>query len=55
VSSVAAMFGLPLNRFQQFYGFLRHDYDSGALNPATYWNKIADAAGVQIDEDRLAH
>jgi len=55
MSSMAALFGLPLERFRQFYGFFRHDYDSGALAPGAYWNKIADAAGVQIDEDRLAH
>jgi putative hydrolase of the HAD superfamily len=55
MSSMAALFGLPLERFQHIYGFFRHDYDSRALDPGAYWNKIAEAAGVQIDQDRLAH
>src|SRR5215469_10344150 len=55
MSSMAALFGLPLDRFRQLYGFLRHDYDSGALHATAYWNKIADAAGVQLDDDKLAH
>src|SRR5215467_2747945 len=55
MSSMAALFGLPLDRFRQFYSFFRHDYDRGALSPEAYWNKIAESAGVQIDSDRIAH
>src|SRR5215831_8609041 len=55
MSSMAALFGLPLDRFRQFYGFFRHDYDRGALDAAAYWNRIAEAAGVQLNEDHIAH
>jgi putative hydrolase of the HAD superfamily len=55
MSSMAAMFGIPVERFRQFYGFFRHDYDRGALEPAEYWNKIAESAGVHLDAERIAH
>lgn len=55
MSSMAALFGLPLDRFRQFYSFFRHDYDSGALDPAAYWNKIADSADIRLNEEQIAH
>src|SRR5215467_5781043 len=54
MSSMAALFGLPLDRFRQFYGFFRHDYDRGARGAAEYWNRIGEEAGVEQYEDNSA-
>ena len=54
MKSMAAQFGLPIDRFGHFYDFFRNDYDRGALDPAAYWKKIADAAGVQLKDDQIA-
>lgn len=47
-AQMASVFHLPLERFRQLYGSLRLDYDRGTLTADEYWNRIAEAAGIEL-------
>ncbi len=63
VEAMAALLQLPLDKFQASYWKSRLDYDKAALDPAAYWNGIANrrlAPGEierlnQIDSQSWAH
>lgn len=45
---LVAATGLDDAAFEDHYWAHRHDYDSGALNAHTYWEKIAENAGFAL-------
>jgi len=53
VKWMAELLRLPEERFLHFYGALRHDYDRGALEPAQYWTKIGEAAGIALSVEQI--
>ena len=54
IAQMAAIFGLPEERFRQLYGSFRLDYDRGTLDANQYWSHIAQAAGVELSTGRIA-
>ena len=48
ISTMAAILELPVDRFRQLYGSLRHAYDRGDLEGNEYWAEIAREAGVEL-------
>ena len=48
---LVAATGLDDAAFEDHYWAHRHDYDSGALNAHTYWEKIAREAGFPLSSE----
>ncbi len=53
IAAMASVFYLPLERFRQLYGSFRLDYDRGTLSADEYWNRIAEAAGIQLSGQQI--
>jgi putative hydrolase of the HAD superfamily len=49
-----AITGLDEARLHEAYWKFRHDYDRDALTGPTYWQAVADNAGITIDAAQLA-
>ena len=54
MAQMAAIFGLPEERFRQLYGSFRLDYDRGTLEANEYWSHIAQAAGFELSTGLIA-
>jgi len=54
IDKLAAMFGLPRDKFWRMYGRLRGPYDRGVIDAREYWRTMAQCAGVLLSEAQLA-
>ena len=52
-TALVATAGVPDEVFEQHYWAHRHDYDAGALNGQSYWQKVAHGAGFDLTAERL--
>lgn len=52
--SMASILEVPLPQFTELYWRFRIEYDAAALDPAAYWDSIAEAASRNINSDQIA-
>ena len=53
IFAMAEVFNLPVDRFRELYGSLRHRYDRGDLSAHEYWTEIAQAAAVELSASQV--
>jgi putative hydrolase of the HAD superfamily len=54
IDRLAALFGLPRDKFWRMYGRLRGPYDRGTIGAREYWRTMAQCAGVLLSEAQFA-
>jgi putative hydrolase of the HAD superfamily len=54
IDRLAALFGLPRDKFWRMYLRLRGPYDRGLIDACEYWRTMAQCAGVLLSESQLA-
>lgn len=51
---MAAILDLPLAQFNESYWQFRVDYDAAVLDPAAYWNIVAESASRALSADQIS-
>ncbi len=52
--AMASILDLPLPRFMELYWQFRIEYDAAALDPAAYWNTVAQTASRSLTADQTS-
>jgi len=52
--AMAAILDLPLSEFSNAYWRFRIEYDAASLDPAAYWNAVAQTASRSVTPDQIA-
>ncbi len=53
VEAMAAILDLPLPEFSEAYWRFRVEYDAASLDPAAYWNAVAQTASRAVTPDQI--
>jgi putative hydrolase of the HAD superfamily len=51
---LAAVFGVPVEKFQQAYWALRDKYDRAVYDGVSYWSAVAEQLGKKISQEGVA-
>ncbi len=52
---LAAVFGVPVEQFQQPYWGLRDKYDRAVYDGTSYWSAVGEQLGKKISQEDVAH
>lgn len=52
---LAAVFGVPVEKFQQPYWGLRDKYDRAVYDGTSYWSAVGEQLGKKISQEDVAH